>query len=804
MAADPNRPTRTTTSNIGLRSSSGTSSKRSSAPPPTPQSSIQMAPSAPSYFSGSTFAPGGAVDTRTSSSGGGSSSSGGGGGGGGAPTPPTTPTTTTTTTEDTTATTPTEDTTVVTGSPPPVPAGADGVNAEEVKTPPVVGVTRGVTTGQQDAAIETAESALRGLSRNSDGSINGLSSDPRQRAIQEDYAQGKITRTQASAKLADLAERRGASPGKTALVPSTSTVGSVSSTGQLQSNMLTMLHQTAPTTFDPATLFSLYTQLEAQQMKIEDRRLQRAEDEADRKRVEAENFAREVERQAEVAHSIGIQRIQREGNERFQKDIAHLAANGSFETDENGDDTPETILLKSRLRINESRNFESARSLFDETLANQKTAILNNKQRSIADANDAFFDFEDEIFAQRQQRFTELSSSVLAEQINVQAEARDEKMTIAKEGRTKGGTNDKFIRDLALKVAGTKYATADDIRNIMAAGSEQEALALAAKFLEPGEGSQVSEVQLFNKAVEGGYTGTFPEFLKELERNKLLGKFAPASSDGGGGGDGVRFTDASQFAGTTLDRLARNYAAAETIAEQNQVLKQAEELGLSQASVESAASLIQLNDGTIVDSVSGKKIPLTDKERDGYVAALTMEGSLIPRLEELLGRKKQKKDKKGNLLFDENGEPEMENALETSTLRAIVIGTIPSSFRNDEEIEFYSILSDFNSQLMMARSGAAVTPQEFDRLKEALPNGGITNEQNLLRLSGFLTTLSTGVVNGLVIEGRSLIGHDKYDFRQNKPSAQSQDIDTVTEKQAPPLENIEMEDEDELNDLLSE
>ena len=414
--------------------------------------------------------------------------------------------------------------------------GADGIGAIE-KGSSNTGVSTSVSTGEDDAAISAAESALSDVSVNPvTGQAMGLSSDPRQRQVQEDYLSGKLTKTQASAKLTDIAQRKGATKNQPALTPSAAPVGAVSSTSQLFQNQLAILGEHTPTTLKTDKLIGLFDKLEARQTATEDRRLERAGQERDRDVAQAESFEEEARANQEAINKLADDKLQRESNERVEKIMQHLAANGSFTTDELGNDNAPTIALKAKIRLDEAKNLENARSNIQIRHRNALTGIINDKHRRISGAEDSYADFQDEIYSQRQQRFTSLESSVLGEQIQSQREDRNEAQIIAREGRVQDTGNEDQIRDIAMKVASGGDATPDDIRAIMAAGSIGEAIALSSQFLEPAQGSQVKEVQLYNQAVEGGYKGSFPDFLKELEKNKLLGKFAPRSSGGGSGG----------------------------------------------------------------------------------------------------------------------------------------------------------------------------------------------------------------------------------------------------------------------------
>ena len=287
-------------------------------------------------------------------------------------------------------------------------------------------VSTGVSTGEESAAIGSAETSLNGISVNpSTGQVTGLSSDPRQRQIQEDYASGKLTRTQAAAKLADIAEKRGAVPKRTALTPSTSPVNTVSSTSQLMQNQMAVLSEQSPTTVKLDKLAELFEKLEARQTQMEERRLERAADERDREIAQAETFRQENDANADALRDLEIERLEKDNNDRLDETMRHFAANGSFGTDEMGNDTPETIALKAKLRADAAKNLERARLNTDIKHQNSISKNTMSQQKSIADAEDAYFDFEDEISAQQQQRFTELESSILGEQLEVQKEARE-------------------------------------------------------------------------------------------------------------------------------------------------------------------------------------------------------------------------------------------------------------------------------------------------------------------------------------------------------------------------------------------
>jgi hypothetical protein len=167
--------------------------------------------------------------------------------------------------------------------------------------------------------------------------------------------------------------------------------------------------------------------------------------------------------------------------------------------------------------------------------------------------------------------------------------------------------------------------------------------------------------------------------------------------------------------------LARQYASATSPTERNQVLTQAKTLNIKPDAIVRESMTIPAPNGVIVDQVTGR---VTDKVNQATRDAITDLKTISDQMQQL------------SSIMDES--PGLYKAVKkigglnvvTSALGGFNTGPVTGRLNQlaaefgigSQDVQnFLSILANTNSLLIKERSGSAVTPQEFERLSDALP-----------------------------------------------------------------------------------
>lgn len=195
---------------------------------------------------------------------------------------------------------------------------------------------------------------------------------------------------------------------------------------------------------------------------------------------------------------------------------------------------------------------------------------------------------------------------------------------------------------------------------------------------------------------------------------------------------------------TTIDGLARAYAGAKTVAEQNQVLTQAKTLGVDSTSVIGASFDVEQPKGIILNTTTGRPADITQTQDEGINGTFGIYKQ-IDRIASILG---ESGVTKGSVF---------------GSLNTGVVGGTLKFLTPDNRTEgiFDNLTADLKSRVYLDRSGAAVSVQEAERIARLFPSAFISEAKNLDRVREFTATTLDETASfmrskGLTISGETI------------------------------------------------
>lgn len=288
-----------------------------------------------------------------------------------------------------------------------------------------------------------------------------------------------------------------------------------------------------------------------------------------------------------------------------------------------------------------------------------------------------------------------------ADQLLATIEAQKEQVTAEKAVKSK-------INDVMI-AASKNGADAQTLKQIMASKDEQEAILAAGSFLAPSDFAVNSKTgQLYNK-----------------KTGETVGK-SVAKGSGSGSGSGVSISGSSQ-PDETLLAYARQYASTGTIP--TNIPKG------SFGQIATLARQLSKPDGTLIDINTGlKQSKVSSAQEEAYTSLYNIIDKLLPQMKSS---------------FQE---------INTGLLGGVFGGINPSMDR----VKYEQLRKEYLNQLLKARSGGAVTEEEYQRYASTLPGTfnntlffGAKGEDKLSTLEGLM---KDGLDSRLKLNGLSIVG----------------------------------------------